>query len=240
MYVGDEREGRIVAEFYSGFDLAASIIDPETLQDAIKIKAFIRRVMTSSSCVRSAVCRLRGLQARLFEEWVYVSVNLRPLLALWRFDTMRGEEREIADSYRAEVHPQEAMIATLAHTTDLTSSEVALIRRRDVPDDGSSVSFRDQVYEIPNSLRAFVRCYMERRDKLVGDRDLDTFLVTAKGRTSVGPKWAASIAAGIRLEAPVGFVKQAPGKSDEPLFFRYIDVHQLEKYVHRENALAAL
>jgi hypothetical protein len=235
---GGKEQDQIVQCFYEAYALADDVSAQEGLRESDAIKAFIHRVMISSESIRSAVCRLRGIQAMLFDRWIYVAVDLLPLLALWRFDTLRGEVDDIARSCRLSACPKGGVVATLGHLTDLTSREVASIERRDVDDDGAEFRFDGATYQVPLPLRAFLRLYLESRDELVGNRS-GTFLVTSRSGQPVSPHWAAREVGMLRLGESVGFVRSEPAAGSTPLFYQHLKVHHLQRYGSPEHAFVA-
>ena len=233
---GDELD-QILDCFHSAMQRTDLAVGKREDWSSLIIKDFIHRIMPESTCIRSAVCKLRAAQASLFRNWIYVRVNLLPLLATWRFDSLSGMEGQIAKNGRRLVDPITGLIATLAHLTNLTSHEVSEMNRDDVSDDGAEICFAGRTYLVPERLQAFVRCYLLVRES---ERGETRFLVTKGNHGPVKSGWAQGVATSADLGKAFGFVKTAPFSEHQPLFFNHLEVFHLERHVSPGEVLASL
>lgn len=130
----------------------------------LSIKAHVQRRMAEASSLREAVCRLRAIQISLFARWVFLKVDLLPLLAVLKLDNRYGNAGEIAVRGRERSDAKPGFLATLANCSNLSARQVAKLERSQVADDGSTIDALSEEIQIPEDLQAFARAYLLQED----------------------------------------------------------------------------
>jgi hypothetical protein len=221
----------IVKTFYEAYQGAKGLVLADEA-DPYKIKTHVHERMVRAPCVRSAVCRLRGIQASLFDRWCYLRVHLLRIWSIWNHDSQKGERGEIATACRQGIDSLPGVALSLAHLTELTARD-ACGSVTEYSDDGSSFTIHTQVVQVPTELQAFFRHQFRDGDPVALFRELSTKDHLVRHRLE-------RILAKVEVNSIVRF--SCPGElaRSGPEFHRHLELHSLKRFPSPENALATV
>lgn len=221
----------IVKAFYEAYRGANGLLRVNDPPD-FEIKSHVHTQVSRAPCVRSAVCRLRGIQASLFDQWCYLRVDLLPFLALWNVDSKKGRTGEIAQECRAGIDSLPGVVASIAHLSELTA-RAACGLVSDYASDGSSFTLRSQEVSIPPELQAFFRHQYAKEDpiKLFPQFDDKYQFPSTKLRKILND---------IELKPEVRFAHEGRRDDFVPQMHHHLEVHQIRRFPLSEEPLAAL